>query len=175
MKNALRPFAPLELIPVPVRLRICGAVIATALGLGLWSSAAQSLTITSKGQQPQFRYAGGTEDIPADCPGTLQLTNDSITYTCAQKPIAVPYRAIETMEYRDDVIRRVRKLKVKWQVVPPIGRARDNRYFTLVYRLSGVTHVMILDVTSDEMRPYLAEIDLKAGRRVDVQRHEDYE
>src|SRR5579862_7881990 len=138
MTNALRRFAPFEFTPALVPLRIWGAIATAALGLGLWSSAAPSHTITSKGQQPQFRYAGGTEDLPSDCPGTLQLSNDSMTFTCAQRSVAVPYRAIETMQYRADVIRRVRKLKLKWRVVPPIGGGHNNRYFTLVYRISGL-------------------------------------
>jgi len=87
----------------------------------------------------------------------------------------VPYDAIEIMQYRADVTRHVRRLKVQWRVTPPIGGGNKNRYFTLVYRTSGATHALVLEVPVEQMRPYLAEIDLKVGRRVDVQRHEDYE
>lgn len=176
MTSSVRRFSPFESTSVRASLWVCGAIMAAALGLGLQCSAARSLTIASnRTQEPKFKYAGGTEDVLAGCPGTLQLTNDSMTYSCAQRSVAIPYRAIETMQYRADVIRHVRKLRLKWRVVPPIGGGHNNRYFTLVYRVSGVTHVMVLEVPNDEMRPYLAEIDLKCGRRVDVQRHEDYE
>jgi hypothetical protein len=124
---------------------------------------------------PQFKYFGGTEDVPSDCVGALQLIPDGLKFTCGHSSLEIPYGAIQIMEYRADVSRRVRKLKVKWRVIPPYVHPHDNRFFTLVYRTSGATRVVVFDVPPDEMNPYLAEIDLKSGRRVDVQRHEDYE
>ena len=130
---------------------------------------------SERAREPQFKYAGGTEDVLAGCSGILKLASETMTYNCAQYSVTIPYAAIEIMQYRADVSRRVRKLKLKWRVPPPAGGGHNNRYFTMLYRISGVSHVVILEVPNDEMRPYMAEIDLKCGRRVDVQRHEDYE
>ena len=99
MTSSVRRFSPFESTSVRASLWVCGAIMAAALGLGLQCSAARSLTIASnRTQEPKFKYAGGTEDVLAGCPGTLQLTNDSMTYSCAQRSVAIPYRAIETMQ-----------------------------------------------------------------------------
>lgn len=173
--------SPVRPLPVPRRSAhgrrpIRRALLVTGLGLFLALSPSSLRSgVSDRTHQPQFKYAGGTEDVLFGCAGTLQINSSSLTYTCAQYSVDIPYSGIEIMQYRADVTRRVRKLKLKWHVYPPMGGGHINRYFTLVYRISGSTHVLVLEVPNDEMRPYLAEIDLKCGRRVDVQRHEDYE
>lgn len=137
---------------------------------------ASSALSSNRAEAAQFAYVGGTENILEHCTGTLQLTPESLAFRCAQYAVSIPYDNIEIMQYRHDVGRRVRKLKLKWKERPPRGGGGNkNRYFTVVYRASGAAHAVVLEVEPDEMRPYLAEIDLKAGRRVDVERHEDYE
>ncbi len=117
----------------------------------------------------------GTENVRYNCVGTLQIGDDALTYKCGPSKIEIPYREIETMQYRADVTPRVRKMKVRWTApLPQDVRGNKNLYFTLVYRTSGVPHVLILEVTEDDMRPYLAEIDLRVGRRVEVESHENY-
>jgi len=176
MSQTSRRCRPLRRARAARSARASAFLTLTALGLALWPRPVSSQKGACEGAyQPQFKYAGGTEEIPPGCSGTLQLGTDSMTYSCTPHTAVVPYRAIETMQYRADVVRRVRKLKVKWRLVPPFGGGHVNRYFTLVYRVSSATHVLILEVPNDEMRPYLAEIDLKCGRRVDVERHEDYQ
>ena len=176
MRRPVRLSPPSEGARVQTVWLAGGVAMAAAWGLAFSLVLANARPITSnRTQKPQFEYAGGTEDLPSACRGTLQLTSDSMIFTCPQHSIAIPYRALETMQYRADVTRRVRKMRLKWRLPPPMGGGHTNRYFTLVYRLSSAAHVVILQVPSDEMNPYLAEIDLKCGRRVDVQRHEDYE
>ena len=179
MKNLLRSF-PVTPAREPGCLQPHSLLRAACFGLLLILSPSSSVAIASEQKElrthePQFKYAGGTEGILPGCAGTLQITSSSLTYSCAPSSLEIPYGAIEIMQYRADVTRHVRKLKVKWHVPPPMGGGHNNRYFTLVYRVSGATHVLVLEVPNDEMRTYLAEIDLKCGRRVDVQRHEDYE
>lgn len=127
----------------------------------------------AKDREPTFRYVGGTENIPEGCTGALQLTGGALGFECPQYQVTIPYSAIETMQYRADVRWRIRRMKVNWAVRPPRGGGQKNRYFTVVYRASGGLRVIVLEVSSDQMRPYLAEIDLQAGQRVEVQRHED--
>ena len=131
---------------------------------------------TQQPREPQFTYAGGTEDVPEGCTGVLQLTSNSMAYKCDQRTVMVPYDAIDVMEYRPNVSPRIWKLNPAWKVKPPeYIRGKKNHYFTLVYRDSGATHILVLDVPVDEMSPYLAEIELKTDRRVDVQRQDDYQ
>ena len=124
---------------------------------------------------PTFKYAGGTENVAEGCTGQLQLGADSMTFDCAEYKVSIPYSSIQLMQYRAGVSREVRKMKPRWKVTPPFFSGSKNRYFTVVYKASGTPHIIVLDVPSGGMLPYLAEIDLKAGRRVDVERHEDYE
>lgn len=148
---------------------LMAAAALTALYLLAAPSAASSEKV------PQFKYAGGTEDVVEGCTGVLQLGGDLMAFQCAQYTVSIPYDSIQIMQYRAGVSREVRRMKPKWKVTPPFSAGSKNRYFTVVYKRSGVSHVIVLDVPSGGMLPYLAEIDLKAGRRVDVQRHEDYE
>lgn len=153
------------------------AALALALAFvlieGHWSAA--PVLGSEKAREPQFTYVGGTENVLAGCSGRLQLTSEAIGFECAPYTITIPYESIRIMEYRANISRDVRKLKLNWKMLPLESRSSKNRYFTVVYTVAGATHAMVLEVPPEEMLPYLAEIDLKAGRRVDVERHEDYE
>jgi hypothetical protein len=152
------------------------AVLAFTLGAllidGLWAAPMPS---SRKTREPQFTYVGGTENVLEGCSGTLQLTSEALGFECPPSTITIPYQSIQLMEYRANVSRDVRKLKLNWKMLPLERRSSKNRYFTVVYTISGTTHAIVLEVPPEEMLPYLAEIDLKAGRRVDVERHEEYE
>jgi hypothetical protein len=132
--------------------------------------------IGSEQEKPaEFKYAGGTEDVVEGCAGLLQLGARSMAFQCAQYTVTIAYDSIQLMQYRAGVSRQVQRIKVKWKVTPPFSAGSKNRFFTVVYKTSGTPHIIVLDVPSGGMLPYLAEIDLKVGHRVDVQRHEDYE
>jgi hypothetical protein len=122
-----------------------------------------------------FQYAGGTEKIEIDCAGKLEVTLDSLIFRCPAGSVDMPFSAITLMQFRPDVSPRVRKLKLKWTTYPTILIAgKQNRFFTVVCKKQGVTHVVVLRVDSTAMRPYLAEIELKSGKRVEVMPYEDY-
>jgi len=87
----------------------------------------------------------------------------------------MPFGSIVLMQFRPDLSRHVRHLKLKWKVWPDVGGGKKNRYFTVVYREEGVPHAVILKVEPLLMRPYLAEIELKSGKRVEVKGYEQYE
>jgi hypothetical protein len=128
--------------------------------------------------KPQFKYAAGTENLSQGCEGNLELTSEGLTFKCPGGEATAPYRSISLMQYRSNVSRKVRRLKVHWKIRPnfttPIFGSKHNRYFSVVYRLEGATHVLVLEVPPQAMRPYLAEIDLKAEKRVEVESYEDY-
>jgi hypothetical protein len=126
---------------------------------------------------PQFKYWGGTEDLAEGCEGNLEINPDVVTFRCWGGKIDVPYAAIQAMEYRSEVSSRVRKMKVKWKVRPAsvnaILKAKKNRFFTVVYTVDQAPHVMVLRVEPRAMRPYLAELDLRSEKRVEVESYED--
>ena len=126
-----------------------------------------------KPKEAQFKYAGGTEAVPANCDGRLEVGQEALTFKCFQYALAIPYASINLMQYRPEVSKEVWKRKPKWKVRPAGGGGKQNRYFTVRYTEGGATHVVVLDVPPDAMRPYLAEIDLKAGRRVEVKGYEE--
>jgi hypothetical protein len=122
-----------------------------------------------------FQYAGGTEKIEIDCAGKLEVTLEGLIFRCPAGSVDMPFSTITLMQFRPDVSPRVRKLKLKWTTYPSILIAgKQNRYFTVVCKKQGVTRVVVLRVDSLSMRPYLAEIELKSGKRVEVMPYEDY-
>ena len=126
-------------------------------------------------KQAVFQYAGGTEKIEIDCAGKLEVTTEGLIFKCPGASVEMPFSTITLMQFRPDVSPRVRNLKLKWTTYPSILIAgRQNRYFTVVCKKQGVTHVMVLRVDPLSMRPYLAEIELKSGKRVEVMPYEDY-
>lgn len=145
-------------------------VAASALTAGLGSAYGRE-----RPMGPQFKYVGGTESLPAGCEGTLELSAASLGFKCDLGPVSIPYSSITLMQYRSDVSQEVRKRKLKWAVRPPSGGRGRNHYFSVMFSEGSRTHAIILDVRPEAMRPYLAEIDLKSGKRVEVQSHEGYE
>ena len=102
-----------------------------------------------------------------------------MTFRCPTGSVSMPFASISLMQYRPDISRKIRKMKIKWRVKPqidaPILGGKKNRYFTIVYEEQGARRALVLDVPPDTMRPYLAEIDVKAEKRVEVKESEEYE
>lgn len=150
-------------------------------GIG-WTVAALLLAVTLSAREeqpkPQFKYAAGTESLSQGCEGNLEIGTEGLTFKCVGGSVSAPYASISLMQYRSDVSRKVRKMKVKWTVRPdyvtPLLGGRRNRFFTVVFRTGGAIRVVILRVHPEAMRPYLAEIDLRAEKRVEVESYEEY-
>lgn len=137
-------------------------------------SSAKVCGSNKKADEPQFKYAGGTETIREGCTGNVELTSETLTFRCPDGSLTAPYASISLLQYRNNVSRQVRKMKLHWKVRPAGGGGKRNRYFTIVYEEGGTNHAIVLEVTPQKMQPYLAEIDLKAGKRVEVQSHDEY-
>ncbi len=131
-----------------------------------------------EGIEPQFKYAAGTENISEGCEGNLELSSTGLTFRCPTGSVSAPFSSITVMQYRNDVSRKVRKMKLAWKIRPdfvaPLLGGKHNRYFTVVFKDDETTRAIVLRVAPRAMRPYLAEIDLKATRRVEVQGYENY-
>jgi hypothetical protein len=140
--------------------------------------AAGALSARQKSPPPPFRYAAGTEDLSEGCEGNLELGLKEMSFRCRRGAVDIPYASIIRMEYRSDISSQVSKLKVNWKLRPmawkPLFGGKRHRFFAVVYRTDEATHVLVLRVRPGAMRPYLAEIDLKADRRVEVENLEEY-
>ena len=153
------------------------------IGLG-WALAtlllaAGALAACEEPLRPPFKYAAGTENLREGCEGTLELTQEGMSFRYLGGAVNIPYASITRMEYRSDISSEVSKLKVKWRVRPPayskpLFGGKGHRFFAVVYRVDNASQVLVLRVPPGVMRPYLAEIDLNAGRRVEVENLEEY-
>jgi hypothetical protein len=154
------------------------AILLAVCGMGLFASA--SLAVREHAPKPAFKYIGGTMVLPDSCEGNLEMGSDAMTFECGERTVRIPYNAIRFMQYRPDISRKVRRLKPRWKVQPeivtPMIGGKGNRFFTIVYREKAQDPVetLVLAVSPDAMRPYLAEIDLRAGQRVEVENLDDY-
>lgn len=154
-------------------MRRTAKLAALACAAGMVFSAASSAR--EHAAKPAFRYIGGTMAMPDHCDGNLELGAEAMTFECADASVRIPFSAIRFMQYRTNISRKVRRMKPHWKVSPQTSMAllgsKGNRYFTIVYREKDEDPLdtLVLQVSPDDMRPYLAEIDLRVGQRVDVE------
>jgi len=148
--------------------------VTRSLTLGIMLLALGTVDLRGKKRaETQFKYLGGTEQMPKGCEGNLELGSAALTFRCASGSISAPYSSISLMQYRSD-ISRLLKMNLAWKVKPTPKHSRQNRYFTVLYNDAGSTRAIVFDVTPQVIQPYFAEIDLKSGKRVEVQSHEEY-
>ncbi|HET7101315.1 MAG TPA: hypothetical protein VFJ52_09210 [Terriglobia bacterium] len=117
--------------------------------------------------QALFKYVAGTESLPRDCVGKLEVTESELVFQCAGKSLSVPYSDITKMEFQPRVSKKIRKMKLAWTLKPTSTRGKHEGFFTVIYRASNETRAIILRVRNETMRPYLAEIDLRTGRPIE--------
>jgi hypothetical protein len=154
--------------------RRVAALVLAALLLSLVGGV-RSADGRNKSKGAEFKYVGGTEDVPANCGGRVELGQRALTYRCQEHVIVIPYASVQHMQYRNNISKEILGLGLKWKVAPELERVKANRYFTVEYQEGGGIHVMVFDVNSEVMIPYFAEIDLKSGKRVEVRGYEEYD
>jgi hypothetical protein len=115
-----------------------------------------------------FAYVGGTENLQYHCEGELQVAPSSMTFRCAAGAVTIPFDSITHMEYRPKVSATVRKMKLRWTAKPAGSGGKKNRFFTVLYKQGDRVHAVVLQVSPDDMRPYLAVLELHTGKRIAV-------
>ena len=150
------------------------AVCALGLNFAPMAAAPQASRLPPPSSSAPFKYVGGTEKFMRGCLGQLGLTASTMVFTCPEGSIKIQYRSILLMQYRADIGRKVRRMELPWRFKPWRSGGNRNRYFTVVFRTPQGKRVVVLAISPVAMRPYLAEIDLKVGRRVQVQSHQKY-
>jgi hypothetical protein len=87
--------------------------------------------------------------------------------------VTLPFSGITVLQYRPDVSKAVMDMKIPWKVPPQLSRVRENKYFTVVCNDQGKIRAMVLQVDPNTLIPYLAEIELRSGKTVQVWRSYD--
>jgi len=127
----------------------------------------------NKAEAPPFQYVGGTEALAAGCGGRLEVLKDNFAFSCESARVNIPFTSVNLMQFRPNLSKQVQRMNIAWKVEPQIGRVKDNGYLTIVYSEQNAVHALVLKVSSETMRPYLAEIELKTGKSVEVYRSYD--
>ena len=126
-----------------------------------------------------FRYVGGTWDLKGRCRGQLQMGTHSVAFKCKERIFDLPFESLTYMEYRPAPSEKLRDTRVRWRRKPPLGvgvkvpfKKRKNKYFSVVFSKGGEMGVAVFRVKPRVMRPYLAELDLRSGMRVEMESFE---
>jgi hypothetical protein len=114
-----------------------------------------------------FKYVAGTEPLPKDCTGKLEVAKSDLVFQCGGQSLSIPYGAITQMEFQPRVSKKIRKMKLAWAIKPTSAHGRHDGFFTVLYSSNGQTHAITLRARKDTMRPYMAEIDLKTGQPIE--------
>lgn len=114
-----------------------------------------------------FKYVAGTEPLPRDCMGRLEVTDSQLVFQCAETSVSIAYGDITEMEFQPQVSKKIRKMKLGWTIKPTSNRGKHKGFFTVLYRTGGQARAIVLQVRDDTMRPYMAEIDLRTGRPIE--------
>jgi hypothetical protein len=161
--------------------RTAASLASLLLAVGFLGLSPSVASARKHAPKPAFRYVGGTMALPERCYGKLEMNSTSMTFKCADGSVDIPYASILLMQYRPNVSRKVRQMKPRWKVKPQIYSGwfggKNNRYFTVIYQQNDQSpaNALVLQVSPDDMRPYLAEIDVKVGQRVEVENLDNYD
>ncbi len=154
-------------------------MLVTAVIFGM---AGGALAKEKKNKPKPFRFEGGTVTLPEKCKGQIEVGAAQLTFKCTEgsASVSVPYESITLMQYRPNISHKIRKMNINWKVKPGFGGALirgrgENRLFAVIYQENGATNALVLEVPPETMRPYLAEIDVKSGKRVEVKETEEVE
>lgn len=135
--------------------------------------------IRKKKKLTSFKLVGGTGNLPFKCEGSMEVGTSALIFNCSARPVTIHFPSIVLMEYRSDLSRTVRQMKLNWVTrpgdLPKLFGHKQDRFFTVVYNSEGVHQAAVFEVLPEVMEPYLAEIELKTGKRVVVESFEQYE
>ena len=149
------------------------AAISISLLMALLVLAGSCFGKNKKADEPPFQYEAGTESVQKGCGGKLEVLKEGFTFMCPGGSFSLPFSGITLMQFRPDVSAEVLAMKIPWKIQPQLPHVRENKFFTIVCTEEGKLRAMILRVSEDDMRPYLAEIELQAGKTVQEYRSYD--
>jgi len=79
--------------------------------------------------QPDFfKYVAGTESLPKDCMGKLEVTDSQLVFRCAETSVSIAYGDITEMEFQPQVSKKIRKMKLGWTIKPTSARGKHKGF-----------------------------------------------
>lgn len=131
-----------------------------------------ALPCSGEEKKGSFRYVGGTLGLRSTCEGALHVRDRSLEFFCQGSPISIPFSSIRFMEYRPKLSEKINKGGYGWVLKPPSTRGKKESYFAVAFTEAETEQVAVFLVKPEVMRPYLAEIDLRSGKRVKMELYE---
>ena len=126
---------------------------------GLWAA----------GTGSRVSYMGGTvTGVSAHASGSIDLIADEVVFTTSKGIIRINCRDVNNLEYGMKVNRRY----LEALLISPIFliAKKKTHYLTIGYTdTAGQQQAMVLQVGKDQIRPLLASLEARTGRRVEFQ------
>jgi hypothetical protein len=117
-------------------------------------------------------YVGGTLEIPAKSKVTVDLTGaDTLVLRSGSRTIEAPFQKVRTLEYGQTVGRRYAEAII---VSPLFLLSKSRKHFvTIGYEDAQLRpQAIVLRVNKGDIRPFLASLEARTGRRVEYQDNE---
>jgi hypothetical protein len=118
----------------------------------------------------KVQCAGGTLAVGSSKEITrLNLTGASeLVYVCGKTEFRTPYNRIESVEYGQSVSRRYAAAVL---ISPILLLSKERRHFVTLGYVDerGVQQAMVFRVDKTDIRPLLAGLEARTGRRIEYQ------
>jgi hypothetical protein len=116
------------------------------------------------------QFIGGTlAGVPAKSAARLDLTSaEALLFHCGQTELRIAYQKINTVEYGQNVSRRY-AAAILISPVLLLSKARKH-FVTIGYADSeGKQQALVFRVEKGDIRPVLASLEARTGRRIEFQ------
>jgi hypothetical protein len=134
----------------------------SALVLAVPSAAAE------RGFKTQL-VGGAVAELPVKSAVVVDLAEaDSLRLNCGRRAFSIPYQKINELEYGQNVSRRFAAAVL---ISPVLLLSKSRKHFVTVGYVDSQDHqqVLVLRVDKGDIRPLLAALETRTGRRVEYQ------
>ncbi len=131
------------------------------------------LVLAAAGPSVKAEYIGGTlPGVPAKSGARLDLTSpDALLFRCGSAELRIEYRKINEVEYGQTVSRRYAEAIL---ISPVLLLSKSRKHFvTIGYEdAEGRQQALVFRVDKGDIRPALASLEARTGRRIEYQDEE---
>ena len=116
---------------------------------------------------------GGTNsDLPHRASGRIEISDEeALLFRCREGGVRIPYASIHALEYGQQVSRRYAEAIL---ISPLLLLSKSRRHFVTISYLDdgGRQQALVFRVDKRDVRPVLAVLEARTGRRVEYQDEE---
>ena len=133
--------------------------------------AALVLTLAAAASEPGFRaqFVGGTvQGLALKSTARLYLTNPDTLFFACRDQIRIDYRKVNALEYGQNVSRRYAAAIL---ISPVLLLSKSRRHYVTIGYVDAADRqqVLVLRIEKGDIRPVLAALEARTGRRVEYQ------